>query len=65
MTWIPLLKCNRVIFAGDHFQLPPVVKSREAEKGGLKITLLERCMKQEDISVLLNIQYRIIRTPSR
>lgn len=59
MTWIPLLKCNRVIFAGDHFQLPPVVKSREAEKGGLKITLLERCMKQEDISVLLNIQYRM------
>lgn len=59
MTWIPLLKCNRVIFAGDHFQLPPVVKSREAEKGGLKITLLERCMKQENNSVLLNIQYRM------
>jgi superfamily I DNA and/or RNA helicase len=59
MTWVALNKCNRIILAGDHFQLPPVVKSRDAEKGGLKITLLERCMVQEDISVLLNIQYRM------
>jgi len=59
MTWIPLLKCNRVIFAGDHFQLPPVVKSKEAEKGGLKITLLERCMKKKNNSILLNTQYRM------
>ncbi|HEY1038753.1 MAG TPA: AAA domain-containing protein, partial [Bacteroidia bacterium] len=59
MTWIPLLKCQRIILAGDHFQLPPVVKSREAEQGGLKITMLEKCMQKEDISVLLNIQYRM------
>ncbi|MCD6066282.1 MAG: DNA-binding protein [Bacteroidetes bacterium] len=59
MTWVALNKCNRIILAGDHFQLPPVVKSREAEKGGLKITLLERCMVQSAISVLLNVQYRM------
>ncbi len=66
ITWIPLLKCQRIILAGDHFQLPPVVKSREAENGGLKITMLEKCMNlpngqagKEDISVLLNIQYRM------
>ncbi|MDP2385208.1 MAG: AAA domain-containing protein [Bacteroidota bacterium] len=59
ITWIPLLKCQRIILAGDHFQLPPVVKSREAEQGGLKITMLEKCMEKENISVLLTIQYRM------
>lgn len=59
MLWIPLLKCKRLILAGDHFQLPPVVKSRIAESGGLKITLLERLMKFNELSCLLNTQYRM------
>lgn len=59
MTWVALNKCNRIILAGDHFQLPPVVKSREAEKGGLKITLLEKTMERPNVSVLLNVQYRM------
>jgi predicted DNA helicase len=59
MLWIPLLKSNRIILAGDHFQLPPVVKSREAEQGGLKQTVLDRMMKQTELSVLLTIQYRM------
>ena len=59
MLWIPLLKCNRIILAGDHFQLPPVVKSREAEIGGLKQTVLDRMMNNKELSVLLNIQYRM------
>lgn len=59
ILWIPLLKSNRIILAGDHFQLPPVVKSREAELGGLKQTVLDRMMNQKELSVLLNIQYRM------
>ena len=59
MLWIPLLKSNRIILAGDHFQLPPVVKSREAELGGLKQTVLDKMMNQKELSVLLNIQYRM------
>ena len=59
MTWIPLIKSNRVIFAGDHFQLPPVVKSRDAIQGGLSKTMLERCIKFADCSELLNKQYRM------
>ncbi|MBC6994875.1 AAA domain-containing protein [Neolewinella lacunae] len=43
-TWIPILKANRVVLAGDPFQLPPTVKSRDAERGGLNITLLEKCL---------------------
>ncbi|NJM26195.1 MAG: AAA family ATPase, partial [Bacteroidia bacterium] len=32
--WIPVLKAERVIFAGDHHQLPPTIKSIQAARGG-------------------------------
>src|SRR3989344_2645439 len=59
MSWIPISRSSRVIFAGDHFQFPPTVKSKKAEELGLKETLFERCMKIENISVMLNTQYRM------
>lgn len=59
IVWIPLLKCKRVIFSGDHFQLPPVVKSQQAKKEGLDVTLLDVCMKLEGTSSLLTRQYRM------
>ncbi len=59
MCWIPISRSNRVIFAGDHCQLPPTVKSKEAELGGLKETLFEHCMKIKDVSVMLDTQYRM------
>ena len=59
ISWIPLLKCNRVIFSGDHFQLPPVVKSIKAKQEGLDKTMLDRCTKIDTISTLLNRQYRM------
>lgn len=58
-TWIPILKASRVVLAGDPHQLPPTVKSIEAQRGGLDITLIERCILQwEDVS-LLTVQYRM------
>ena len=59
MCWIPITRSNRVIFAGDHFQLPPTVKSKNAEAGGLKETLFEQCMYLDNVSVMLNTQYRM------
>lgn len=59
MVWIPLLKCKRLILAGDHFQLPPVVKSLDAKKEGLDITLLDKCIPYQEMVVLLNRQYRM------
>jgi predicted DNA helicase len=59
ISWIPLLKCKRVIFSGDHFQLPPVVKSSKAKQGGLSETMLDRCIRHPDISTLLTRQYRM------
>lgn len=74
-TWIPILKANRVILAGDPFQLPPTVKSKKAEKDGFNITLLEKCLVNDVAkkagltkesnraarleNVLLQVQYRM------
>jgi superfamily I DNA and/or RNA helicase len=58
--WIPILKAQKVILAGDHCQLPPTVKSAEAAKNGLATTLLEKCVKLHPESVvLLEEQYRM------
>jgi len=59
MCWIPITRSARVIFAGDHFQLPPTVKSKKAEADGLKETLFERCTQIKNVSVMLNTQYRM------
>jgi predicted DNA helicase len=59
MCWIPISRSNRVIFAGDHFQLPPTVKSKRAEAQGLKETLFENAMRIENVSIMLDTQYRM------
>lgn len=59
MVWVPLLKCRRLILSGDHFQLPPVVKSQHAKKEGLDKTMLDRCMEIPNVSALLTRQYRM------
>lgn len=58
--WIPILKAQRVILAGDHCQLPPTVKSDEAARGGLSTTLLEKNVQlHPEAVVLLEEQYRM------
>ena len=58
--WIPIRRAGRVIFAGDHCQLPPTVKSLEALKGGLGKTLMERIVENKPECVsLLQVQYRM------
>jgi len=58
--WIPIRRVSRVIFAGDHCQLPPTVKSYEALKGGLSKTLMERIVEQKpEVVTLLRMQYRM------
>ena len=58
-TWIPVLKVSKVILAGDPFQLPPTIKSNNAKKGGLGITLIEKCLNFLPKVSLLNVQYRM------
>lgn len=58
--WIPITRANRVVLAGDHFQLPPTVKSKEAEKGGLELSLFEKCIqRQPAAAIMLRTQYRM------
>jgi ATP-dependent RNA/DNA helicase IGHMBP2 len=58
--WIPLLKAKKVVFAGDHCQLPPTIKSSVAAKNGLSTTLFEKCVALHPESVvLLEEQYRM------
>jgi len=58
--WIPILKAQKVVLAGDHFQLSPTIKSAEAAKGGLSTTLLEKCVAlHPECVTLLQQQYRM------
>lgn len=58
--WVALAKAGRVVFAGDHCQLPPTVKSPEAMRGGLAKSLMETAVESQPQSVsLLTLQYRM------
>lgn len=59
-TFIPITKAQKVVFAGDHCQLPPTVKSIEAQQKGLAVSLFERCIEHHpQAAVMLQVQYRM------
>lgn len=58
--WIAIQKADRVIFAGDHCQLPPTVKCIEAQRAGLDQTLMQKIVNKQQTAVsLLTMQYRM------
>jgi superfamily I DNA and/or RNA helicase len=63
-NWIPLQRCQRVVLAGDHCQLPPTILSREAAAKGFGVSLLERLatLHGPGMSRLLTVQYRMHET---
>jgi ATP-dependent RNA/DNA helicase IGHMBP2 len=68
-TYLPLLKANRAVLAGDHLQLPPTVLSEAAQQGGFSVSLFERLAQaRPDAMVTLAEQHRmnerIMRYPS-
>ena len=58
-SWIPILKAKKVVFAGDHHQLPPTIKSLDAAKQGLSETLFEKVIDRSKVDKLLTVQYRM------
>lgn len=59
-TWIPILKAKKVVFAGDHCQLPPTIKSFQASKDGLAETLFEKVIaRKSQAAQMLQVQYRM------
>ena len=58
--WIAIRKADRVLLAGDHWQLPPTIKCPEAERGGLDDTLMQKiATKNPAVVSLLTTQYRM------
>ena len=59
--WQPALFANRIIFAGDHQQLPPTVISTEAAREGFAFSMLERLVEKygNAITTQLKVQYRM------
>lgn len=58
--WIPILRSERVVLAGDHQQLPPTIKSIEAAREGLAKTLFEKCIERHpQAAAMLQTQYRM------
>lgn len=59
--WLPMLRADSLVLAGDHFQLPPTVLSKQAAAEGLETSLLERLVNAfgADIHRRLTVQYRM------
>lgn len=59
--WMPVLRADRLVLAGDHCQLPPTVLSKQAAKEGLEVSLLERLvgLYGDQVTRRLSVQYRM------
>jgi ATP-dependent RNA/DNA helicase IGHMBP2 len=59
LAWTIFPLAERIVLAGDPFQLPPTILSKEAEKQGLGISILERIYPLCESVFLLDVQYRM------
>jgi len=59
--WLPLLRCQRVVLAGDYCQLPPTIISQEAAQQGFGVSLMERlvALYGNQVTRRLDVQYRM------
>lgn len=59
--WIPVLRADRVVLAGDHYQLPPTVLSKQAVREGFTTSMLERLIAiyGDAVTRQLDVQYRM------
>jgi ATP-dependent RNA/DNA helicase IGHMBP2 len=61
VSWLSILRSESVVLGGDHCQLPPTIISREADKEGFGISLMERLVALYGPAVTrrLKVQYRM------
>ena len=59
--WQAALRCDRLILAGDHCQLPPTVLSDQASREGMRQSLMQRLIDREGEEIFrrLSVQYRM------
>lgn len=62
LAWCIFPFADRIVLAGDHWQLPPTVLSNEAAVLGLNNSILEVAINHVPKSYLLNTQYRMRKT---
>jgi ATP-dependent RNA/DNA helicase IGHMBP2 len=59
LAWCIFPLADKIVLAGDHWQLPPTVLSNEAARHGFNRSILEVAIKTVDTVYLLNTQYRM------
>lgn len=59
LAWCIFPLAEKIVLAGDHWQLPPTVLSYEAARLGFNHSILEVAIKTVDPVFLLNTQYRM------
>lgn len=59
LAWCIFPLAEKIVLAGDHWQLPPTVLSNDAARLGLNRSILEVAITKVPAVFLLNIQYRM------
>ncbi len=59
LAWTVFPLAEKIVLAGDHWQLPPVVLSNEAAQLGFNQSILETAIEKVPAVYLLNTQYRM------
>jgi len=59
LAWCIFPMADKIVLAGDHWQLPPTVLSNEAARLGFNRSILETAIEKVNAVFLLNIQYRM------
>ena len=56
----PLRLADKFVLVGDHFQLPPIVRNADANRGGLDVSLFRTLSEAHPAAVTdLSYQYRM------
>jgi superfamily I DNA and/or RNA helicase len=60
--WVPIVRADHLVLAGDHRQLPPTILNDEARRQGFAVSLFERLAQANPESLkALSVQYRMHR----
>lgn len=59
LAWCIFPLADKIVLAGDHWQLPPTVLSEAAARMGLNCSILEAAFDRTENVFLLNTQYRM------
>ena len=59
--WIPIVRSEKIVLAGDHQQLPPTILSKRAADEGFDLSLMERQVNLygDQVTKMLDVQYRM------